>query len=71
MLNDFDSIIFTVGGSLNVTFEKLSDQVLKAISKLQRELIKCSCITVKNKLDLFDKLVLPILNYGPQVCGVE
>jgi len=24
---------------------------------------------VKHKLDLFYKLVLPILNYGTQVCG--
>ena len=51
-------IVFTVGGSVNVTFEKLKDQVIKAIFKLQNELIKFQCITIKHKLDLFDKLVL-------------
>ena len=51
-------IVFTVGGSVNVTFEKLKDQVIKAIFKLQNELIKFQCITLKHKLDLFDKLVL-------------
>ena len=56
-------IVCTVGGSFNVTFVKLSDQALKAIFKHQRELINFPCITVKHKLNLFDKLVLQILNY--------
>ena len=64
-------IVFTVGGYVNVTFEKLSGQALKDIFKLQRELIKCPCTAVKHKLDLFDKLVLPILNYGSQVWGLN
>ena len=67
----FLGIVFTVGGYVNVTFEKLSGQALKDIFKLQRELIKCPCITVKHKLDLFDKLVLPFLNYGSKVWGLN
>jgi len=40
---------------------------LKAIYKVKSNLLKFPGITVQHKLDLFDKLILPILNYGLEV----
>ena len=45
----------------------LAGQALKAIFKLQSNLLKFPEITIQHKLDLFDKLILPILNYGSEV----
>ena len=55
------------GGSFYQTFETLSGQALKAIFKLKSYLYKFTNITAEHKLNLFDKLILPILNYGSQV----
>ena len=54
-------IVFTTGGSFNTTFEMLAGQALKAIFKLKSNLFKFPGITIQRKLDLFDKLILPIL----------
>jgi len=40
---------------------------LKAIYKVKSNLLKFPGITVQHKLDLFDELILPILNYGLEV----
>ena len=63
-------IVFTTGGSFNNAFETLSGQAIKALHKLQLDLNKFPCITVKHKLDLFDKLISPILNYASEVSGI-
>jgi len=62
---------FTTGGSFNTTFEMLAAQGLTAIYKLKSNLLKCPGITVQHKFDLFDKLILPILNYGSEVWGLN
>ena len=58
------SILFKTGGALNCTFELLSNQAMKAIFALDCNLHTFPCISVKHNLDLFDKLVYPILSYG-------
>ena len=60
-------IVFTTGGSFNTTFEMLAGQALKAIFKLKSNLLTFLGITIQHKLDLLDKLSLPILNYGSEV----
>jgi hypothetical protein len=47
----------------------LSGQAQKAIFKLNKYLHKFTYIPPKHKLDLFDKLVSPILNYCSEICG--
>jgi len=49
----------------------LAGQALKAIFKLKSNLLKLPGITVQHKLDLFDKLILPILNYGSEVWSLN
>ena len=64
-------IIFSPGGSFNKTFETLAGQAMKANYRLKSYLVKFPGLTVKHKLDLFDKLILPILNYGSEVWGLN
>jgi len=64
-------IVFTTGGSFNTTFEMLAGQALKAIFKLRSNLLTFPGITIQHKLDVFDKLILPILKYGPEVWGLN
>ena len=49
----------------------LAGQALKAIFKLKSNLLTFPGITIQHKLDLFDKLSLPILNYGSEVWGLN
>ena len=42
---------------------------MKAIFKLNRLLYNFTNITPKHRMELFDKLVTPILNYGCEVWG--
>ena len=62
-------IVFTSGGSFSCAQNVLSGQALKAIFKMNKYLYKFTNITVKHKLELFDKLISPILNYSSQVWG--
>lgn len=62
-------IDFTPGGSFSEAQSTLSGQALKAIFKLNKYLYKFTNISVRDRLDLFDKLVAPILNYGNQIWG--
>ena len=64
-------IVFTTGGSFNTTFGMLAGQALKAIYKLKSNLLTFPGIRVQHKLDLFDELILPILNYGSKVWGLN
>ena len=62
-------ILFTTGGSFSGAQNTLAGQSLKAIFRLNKYIYKFTNLSVKHKLDLFDKLVLPILNYGNEVWG--
>ena len=62
-------IIFTAGGSFSETQNTLSGQAQKAIFKMNKYLYRFTFISPKHKLELFDKLVTPILNYGSEVWG--
>ena len=62
-------IVFTAGGSFSETQNTLSGQAQKAIFKLNKYLYKFTFIPPKHKMELFDKLVTPIMNYGSEVWG--
>ena len=61
--------MFTSGGSFSKAQVTLSGQAQKAIFKLNSYLYQFSDITPKHILNLFDKLVAPILNYCSEVWG--
>ena len=62
-------IVFLTGGSFSECLKTLAGQALKAIFTLNRYLYNFINITPRHKLELFDKLVTPILNYGSEVWG--
>jgi len=55
-------IVFTSGGSFSTAQQTLTGQAQKAVYKLKRHLLKFHNITVSHTLELFDKLVAPILS---------
>ena len=57
-------ISFSTGGSFTETHKTLSGQALKAIFKLNQYLYKFTDLSPKHNLELFDKLITPILTYG-------
>jgi hypothetical protein len=59
------------GGSFSVTHEALGGQALNAIYKLKSYLVKFTNIDVKHSLELFNKLVVPILKYGREIWGFK
>ena len=40
-------------------------------SSISKYLYNFPNVTVKHRLDLFDKLIMPILNYSCEVCGIS
>ena len=62
-------VVFTPGGSFHEAQASLAGQSRKAIFKMNRLLFKFSDIGPKHRLELFDKLILPILNYGCEIWG--
>ena len=62
-------IVFSTGGSFSACQRKLSGQALKAIFKLNSYLYNFTNISIRHRLELFDKLVPPIMNYGSKVWG--
>lgn len=62
-------LVFTPGGSFSGAQKTLSGQAQKAIFKLNRYLYNFINLTPRHTLELFDKLVTPILNYGAEVWG--
>ena len=62
-------VVFTVGGSFSEAQNTLVGQAQKAIFQLNKYLYKFTFLSPRHKLDLFDKLILPILNYGGEVWG--
>ena len=61
--------VFTSGGAFNVMEKTLSDQALKAIFKLNNYLTKFTTLMPKHSMELFDKLISPIMNYAAEVWG--
>ena len=62
-------IVFTTGGSFSEAQNTLAGQAQKAIFKLNKYLYKFTFVAPKHKLELFDKLISPILNYSCEVWG--
>ena len=62
-------ISFSSGGSFQQTFDYIEGQALKAVLALKQYLTVFKNITISHTLELFDKLILPILNYGVKVWG--
>jgi len=60
-------IVFSTGGSFSDSQNALSGQALKAIFQMNKYLYKFTNISVRHRLDLFDKLISHILNYASQV----
>ena len=61
--------MFTPGGSFTETQNTLAGQAQKAIFKMNKYLYKFTYIFPKHILELSDKLIIPILNYGCEVWG--
>jgi hypothetical protein len=55
-------IVFTTSGCFADAQNTLPGQGLKAIFKMNKYLYKFTDVSVKHRLELFDKLVLPICN---------
>ena len=62
-------IVFSSGGSLMHATKTLSGQAHNAIFILRKYLNKFTNITPEHKLELFEKLIRPILLYGSEVWG--
>ena len=62
-------IVFTSGGSCKEVQRTLAGQASKAIFVLNKYLYKFTFLKPSIILDLFDKLISPILNYGSEVWG--
>ena len=62
-------IVFAVGGSVAEVQNTLGGQAQKGIFELNKYLYEFTYNTPKHKLELFDKLITPILNYGCEVLG--
>ena len=62
-------VTFSTRGSFMDTHNALAGQATKAIYKMKSYLCKYTDLSVSHTLDLFDKLIVPILNYGSQVWG--
>jgi len=69
LVNKFSylGIVFTPGGSFKIALETLSGAALKAIFKLKSYLIKFPDLKTSYMLDLFDKLVVPVLSYDSEI----
>ena len=62
-------VVFSTSGSFSDCQKTLSGQAHMAIFKLNRYLYTFTNITPKHRLELFDKLISPILNYCSEVRG--
>ena len=62
-------VVFSTSGSFSDCQKTLSGQAQKAIFKLNKYLYTFTNITPKHRLELFDKLTSPILNYCIEVWG--
>ena len=61
--------VFTTGGSFTETQNMLAGQARKALFILEKYVYNFTTLTTSHMMDLFDKLILPILNYCYEVWG--
>ena len=61
--------VFTTGESFSEAQNTLAGQTQKEFFKLNKYLYEFTYISPKHKLDLFDKLISPILKYSSEVLG--
>jgi len=71
IVNKFNylGVVFTSGGSFSEAQKTLAGQSLKAIFQMNTCLYKFTDVSVQHRLDLFDKLITPIMNYAGEVWG--
>ena len=71
IVNSFSylGVVFMPGGSFSSAQQTLAGQARKAIFRLNSYLYKFTDISPYHRLELFDKLVTPILNYSAEVWG--
>lgn len=62
-------VTFSTGGSFHETQNDLSGKALKAIFQMNKYLYKFTDISLKHRIELFDKLISPILTYSAEVWG--
>ena len=62
-------VVFTTGGSFTETQNMLAGQARKALFILEKYVYNFTTLTTSHMMDLFDKLILPILNYCCEVWG--
>ena len=60
----FWDLVFTTGGAFAETVEMLAGQARKATFNFNKYMHKFTQITPKRNLELFDKLIKPVLHYG-------
>jgi len=59
--------VFSTGGSFSNAQLTLSGQTLKGIFKMNKQFNNFTNLTVKHRIDLYDKLIYPILSYCSEV----
>jgi hypothetical protein len=62
-------VVFTSGGSFSEAQKTLASQAQKAAFKLKGYLFKFIDISTHHLLELFDKLISPIINYSGEIWG--
>ena len=62
-------MVFNTGGSFKETQNTLAGQARKALFLLEKYVYKFTTLTLNQMIDVFDKLILPILNYCSEVWG--
>ena len=62
-------VVFTTGGSFTETQNMFAGQARKALFILEKYVYNFTTLTTSHMMDLFDKLILPILNYCCEVWG--
>ena len=62
-------IVFTTWGSFTETQNTLTGQARKALFLLEKYVYKFITLAISHMIDLFVKLILPILNYCSEVWG--
>ena len=68
MLNLFlPGVVFTPDGSFSLAQNTLSGKAQNAVFRLNSYLYKFTDISPNHRLELFDKLVAPIMNYSAEV----
>lgn len=62
-------VVFSTGDSFTETQTTLAGQARKALFLLEKYVYKFTTLTVSHMIDLFDKLIVPILNFCSEVWG--